>query len=74
MNKALILIAALLLGGCEQVIPEKWEPDQELRAKLFASCMKSLPAGPQETKYNDWDEVVNACNEVSYLQSLRIVK
>lgn len=28
-----------------------------------------LPVGPVSTKYNDWDEVVGACNEVAYFQS-----
>jgi hypothetical protein len=33
--------------------------------------MKALPAGPQATKYNDWDEVVGECESVAYYQSLK---
>lgn len=46
-------------------------PDQCIRAELFKSCLAALPAGPQATKYNDWDEVVSACESAAYFQSLR---
>ncbi len=45
--------------------------DQCLRARLFEQCLKALPAGPEATKYNDWDEVVAACESAAYYQSLR---
>ena len=32
-----------------------------MQRELFNECMKLLPAGPQATKYNDWDEVVSEC-------------
>jgi len=48
--------------------------DQCMRIELFNSCMKRLPAGPQSTKYNDWDEVVNQCNRVSLQQSVRKIE
>jgi hypothetical protein len=61
----------VLLSACDY--PPKPAPvvDQCLRAELFKSCMAALPAGPQSTKYNDWDEVVGACDNASYYQSLR---
>lgn len=65
--------AAALLSGCDGEPIAKWEPDQELRAKLFKDCMSALPAGPVATKYNDWDEVVAECGNQAYYQSLRKV-
>jgi hypothetical protein len=66
-----VALIALLCAGCnfESVAPEKWETDQKLRREIFKECMKLLPAGPQETKYNDWDEVVAECDNVAYYQS-----
>ena len=66
--KVAILIVAALLSGCNKD-PQK--VDQCIRTKLFESCMRSLPAGPVSTQYNDWDEVVNECENAAYYQSLR---
>ena len=69
MKKTLIVaLIALLCSGCSLDI-ESWETDQELRREIFKECMQLLPAGPQETKYNDWDEVVIKCDRVAYYQS-----
>ena len=61
------LLTAVLAGGCT----ESTGPDQCLRREIFQQCMKSLPAGPHATKYNDWDEVVGKCETVAYYQSLK---
>ena len=61
------LLTAVLAGGCTESIG----PDQCLRREIFQQCMKALPAGPQATKYNDWDEVVGECESVAYYQSLK---
>lgn len=61
------LLTAVLAGGCA----ESTGPDQCLRREIFQQCMKALPAGPQATKYNDWDEVVGKCESVAYYQSLK---
>ncbi len=61
------LLTAVLAGGCM----ESTGPDQCLRREIFQQCMKALPAGPQATKYNDWDEVVGECESVAYYQSLK---
>ena len=61
------LLTAMLAGGCT----ESTGPDQCLRREIFQQCMKALPAGPQATKYNDWDEVVGKCETVAYYQSLK---
>ena len=47
------------------------QADQCIRREVFKECMKSLPAGPASTRYNDWDEVVKACEETAYYQSVR---
>ncbi len=67
--RSLFLAAAFVLCGCEET--KQSEPNQCLRAELFKVCMQSLPAGPNHTKYNDWDEVVNACRNSAYSMSLR---
>ena len=45
--------------------------DQCLRREITNECMKSLPAGPVATKYNDWDEVVSECRQNGYYMSIR---
>lgn len=72
------IIAALLLAaalsGCDSGPFVQWEPDQELRAELFKSCLASVPKGPDKTVYNDWAEVVAECESSAYYQSLRKVQ
>lgn len=55
------------LSGCEH----EQRPDPEIRAERFDSCLKNVPSGPQQTKYNDWAEVVEACESAAYWQSFR---
>ena len=52
-------IVMILLAGCNDY--PRYVTDQQLRQELFFKCMQALPAGPQATKYNDWDEVVSEC-------------
>lgn len=70
----IVLATLFVLTGCAKT-PEtlaKEAPRREERAAYrqaaFYSCMKSLPAGPVSTQYNDWDEVVSTCDNVSYYQ------
>jgi len=67
--KLIAIIAILFLSGCEPVNTIK--VDQCLRNQIFVACMKALPAGPASTKYNDWDEVVEACASAATYQSYR---
>lgn len=62
----------VMLVGCTK--PAKWHEDQDLREQLFFKCLEALPAGPQSTKYNDWDEVVNECGQQAYFLSRRCVE
>lgn len=70
--KKLILIAVAVAGlaGCSngptQVV------DQELRHKYFMECLGKVPRGPVQTKYNDWDDVVQACESAAYYQAIRM--
>lgn len=65
------ILAVLILAGCaKQEVPEqKWAYDQCARRALFQQCLQSLPAGPAQVKYNDWDEVVEACEDAARMQS-----
>lgn len=67
-------VLAILLSGCVPEVPKKtWANDQCLRAELFQACLRSLPAGPTASKYNDWDEVVSECESAAYRQSARAI-
>lgn len=61
---------AVVLAGCDARIQTS-TTDQCMRAELFQACMRSLPAGPASTKYNDWDEVVDSCSTTAYFQAQR---
>lgn len=72
ITKIAILVAAIAVAGCDAgPIAPAPVVDQCMRAELFQSCMKSLPAGPVATQYNDWDEVVDSCSSAAYYQALR---
>ncbi|WYV99773.1 hypothetical protein Roomu2_00093 [Pseudomonas phage vB_PpuM-Roomu-2] len=79
MKKFLIVgLVATMLTGCERedaefgapISPWKATFDKELQAKAFTECMKVLPAGPKETVYNDWDEVVDSCRAAAREQAI----
>jgi hypothetical protein len=65
---ALSLLGLVVLTGCGKPAATP-KPDQKLRQELFFKCLASVPAGPVETKYNDWSEVVEACGEEARLLS-----
>jgi hypothetical protein len=72
MKRITIAGLAAALAGCSQSITEpSYEPDQCLRAQLFQQCLATVPKGPEATRYNDWDEVVEACERSAYNQSIR---
>ncbi len=73
-TKTAILLCALALAGCTKEQPARTQAyDQCARAEIFQACMRNLPAGPQATKYNDWDEVVRACGDQAQYMSVRPV-
>jgi hypothetical protein len=67
---AVLVLAGTMLSGCEADVYPKYEASQVVRQRLFKECLQALPAGPSSTKYNDWDEVVEACGNEAYRQSL----
>lgn len=69
-TKLIVAVAfVMMLAACGD--SDYPRPDQCIRAKIFESCMKSLPAGPVSTQYNDWGEVVDACESAANYQSIR---
>lgn len=74
MKILLLLICLFLLSSCGWMEPEyTYETDQELRQKIFMECLDKIPKGPEKTKYNDWDEVVQTCDDVAYYQAQKKV-
>ncbi len=81
MNKLLIVMAVMALTACGKHSSDTTayasDPDDVivvnacLQRELFNECMKALPAGPQATKYNDWDEVVSQCRQGARYMSKR---
>lgn len=68
--RLLAVLAVVILTGCEppaRVVPSEAVSIQmsAYRDAFFERCMQLLPVGPQATKYNDWDEVVESCSEAS---------
>ena len=71
MSKLLLIgLTAAMLVGCKVAPPDNWETDQVMRRQLFRECMQLLPAGPEKTVYNDWDDVVEECGIQAYRQAL----
>ena len=65
------LALLILLMGC---IPDyAIVIDQELRRELFCECLAKIPKGPESTKYNDWSEVVKACNTYAMDASKKVI-
>lgn len=67
-----------LLNELPKIVTELWENQtvelshEELQKQAFESYMTMLPSGPEETKYNDWAEVVDQCR--SYAREISEVK
>jgi len=69
-----ILIPLILTTCCScefKEIENESIQDRCLQRVIFKECMNSLPAGPVSTHYNDWDEVVGACEKVAWNKSWR---
>jgi hypothetical protein len=64
-----ITILSLSFIGCFN--NDKDYYDQDKREELFFECLKNIPKGPDDVKYNDWSEVVKECGdqsrEISYV-------
>lgn len=83
MFKKILLasITVLALSGCVESQPsqatlvnrELYGIDQEKRIELFNQCLARVPVGPTAVKYNDWDELVETCDEISKSQAKKCV-
>lgn len=71
MRWFVLSISLLILTGCQE---GEWRVNQELRAKLFQQCLQLVPKGPDNTKYNDWAEVIGECEDAAYFQSQYFVR
>lgn len=69
----LLVIASMLVVVACSSPPQRYI-DQAKRNRYFMACLTNLPSGPNSTEYNDWDDVVKACDEVASRQSVTEVK
>ena len=70
MKIVLLLLIAIFVGCLSE---KKMAWDQKLRRKLFFECLDKIPKGPEQTKFNDWDDVVEECGDQAKNLSLRAV-
>lgn len=70
-GRYVVLACLLALTGCgkpQSMVNPKPDMTAEnakraaIYEQAYLACMASLPAGPEVTKYNDWDEVLDGCN------------
>jgi hypothetical protein len=70
MRNRIWLCGMALLAGCDPTIPSGPVVNQEIRERVFFECLARVPKGPDQTKYNDWAEVVEECGSQAYYISL----
>ena len=71
MRYATAMLMLSVLVGCHELKHPTPPLDPELRQEIFFRCLEALPAGPVETQYSDWDEVVNECAQQAYYMSIK---
>jgi hypothetical protein len=68
----IMLAATLALVGCNSEPDEiYWASapnDPQVREYVFNRCLNAT-SGPQSTKYNDWDEAIEACESAASMVS-----
>ena len=70
-----VVLVVILYGLLSiELPPRPPQPQVDIckQVELFNSCMSKLPAGPRQTHYNDWSEVVYQCNRVANEQATRM--
>ena len=59
----------LALAGCVNESSEVDNYRAVKRQEIFKDCLARIPKGPETTRYNDWDEVIQRCDTIGYWQS-----
>jgi hypothetical protein len=67
--KVILAVLALIMAGCETPVANPWVVDECLNREIYRECMALLPKGPDKTVYNDWDDVIDECNDRAYYRS-----
>lgn len=74
--KYLLTIFMIFFIGCSDEPPkpkDKMCIDKNLRKIYFDDCLSKVPQGPQSTVNNDWDEVLEECDDISKSQAKKLV-
>ncbi|MCP3684724.1 MAG: hypothetical protein GY861_18810 [bacterium] len=67
MNKQIIVFSTMMLLGCKYMTPNYcWVADRKAALPVFFKCLEKIPKGPEKTKYNDWDEVIEECKFAAF--------
>lgn len=64
------LLLLIFLAGCTEDRRPKYAVSQAKRQEVFERCLSKIPAGPVSVKYNDWDEVIKACDKIAKSQAM----
>ena len=71
MNKIIFLILILIFSiGCQRPDLPVYVTDKKEWKEIFFTCLEKGPRGQDNTKYKDWAEVVDECDDAA----LRIAK
>ena len=57
------LIGGIIYAGYKA---PRWETDNAIYKEEYYQCINNLPAGPESTVYNDWDEVMEECQYLAH--------
>lgn len=63
INLCLAALFASVIGGMIYAAYKapRFDIDKKIYKEEYYRCINNLPAGPESTVYNDWDEVMEEC-------------
>ena len=61
----LIVVCFAAIGFAIHKAPV-WKTDKVKYKEEYYQCINNLPAGPESTVYNDWDEVMEECQYLAH--------
>ena len=73
MKKLIFTFMCVFIIGCSDKPTPKIKIDNELRQHLFFKCLEKVPPSPTTTHYNDWSEVIEACDSSAYYMAKKCV-